>query len=61
MILASTVYVYVYERSDKDKIGIYPHDVGAIFFRLRVDICFIDENDKIFDVKKGISGISDWI
>lgn len=59
LIRGSTVYVY--EREPKMKIGIYPWDVAAIFFRLDVDVCFIDENGKELEIDKGMSGISDWI
>ena len=59
MISGSTVYVY--EREPKSKIGIYPWDVAAIFYRLKVDVCFQDEEGKILYFDKGMSGISDWI
>jgi hypothetical protein len=51
--------VYVYEREPKNKIGIYPWDVAAIFYKLKVDVCFQDEAGNLVNVNKGMSGVSD--
>ena len=47
--------VYVYEREPKNKIGIYPWDVAAIFYRLKVDVCFQNEEGDLVDFDKGMS------
>jgi hypothetical protein len=61
MIRGSTVYVYERTGSDKDKIVIYPWDVAAIFYRLKVDATLIDDDGRLVDMDKGILGVSDWI
>lgn len=37
--------------------GIYPHDLSAIFYRLKIPVKFIDENGSEINVNKEISGV----
>jgi hypothetical protein len=58
MIVGSTVYPY--EREPK-KIGIYPHDVAAIFYLLDIAVSFVDEKEENLLIHKEHSGIINWI
>jgi hypothetical protein len=59
MIAGSSVYVY--ERETKSKLGIYPHDVAAIFYLLDIAISFVDEKEEVLLIHKEHSGIMNWI
>jgi hypothetical protein len=59
MIAGSSVYVY--EREPREKFGIYPHDVAAIFYILDIAISFVDEKEEVLLIHKEHSGIMDWI
>lgn len=39
------------------KIGIYPHDIAAIFSKINVPIKFIDEKNKELNIYMGNSGV----
>jgi hypothetical protein len=54
MIVGSSVYPY--EREPK-KIGIYPHDVAAIFYLLDIPVIFVDEKEEALVINKEHSGI----